>query len=77
MPPVSLLQFAGFLASIAYVVFCCTIAVKAVIHRRRGWISAVILSLLMLTLPLWVGAMYWAFLAINQIDPDPSQGMPP
>jgi hypothetical protein len=43
---------------IVYVSFAIAMAVSALKHRSAGWISGVLLATLLLTLPLWLGAMY-------------------
>jgi uncharacterized membrane protein len=43
---------------IIYVVIALVIANSALKHRSAGWVSGVLLAVLMLTLPLWIWAMY-------------------
>ena len=60
-----LFQFAFLLALLVYLVFAGSIGVKALIHRQKGWVSAVVFSLMLLTLPLWIRLMYNVFLLIS------------
>ena len=58
-------QSAFVLVAIVYVVFAGTIGVKAAIDQKEGWISAVLFSLMLLSLPFWVAAMYQVFLYLQ------------
>ena len=67
-----LLQLGGGCLVLAYIALTGAIGVQAVVYRKPGWITAVCFSLLLISLPLWIGAMYWAFTAWND-----AYGQPP
>ena len=41
-----------------YIAIALAIAHAALKHRSPGWVSGVLLAVLLLTLPLWLSAMY-------------------
>ena len=56
------LQAAFLLTLLVYVVFSASIGIMAFIHRRQGWGSAVLFSLMLLSMPVWIGLMYFAYI---------------
>ena len=64
-------QAAFVLVAIAYVAFASLLGIKAIIHRKEGWVSALLFSLMLLSLPLWIAAMYGVFLYLAPAPPDP------
>ena len=61
----SVLQIAGLLTFVAYVFFAGSIGVMALIHRREGWLSALLFSAMLLSMPFWIGLMYLVFLHLS------------
>ena len=44
-----------------YVAFCLLVLWGAVRKRSEGWLSGVLLAIMLLTMPAWVMGMYWVF----------------
>lgn len=54
----------GSVALAVYIAFGLVIGWSAVRHRREGWKSGVLFSLLWLSIPLWVAALLWLYTSL-------------
>ncbi|HEX5443059.1 MAG TPA: hypothetical protein VFW87_04480 [Pirellulales bacterium] len=59
---------------LAYIAFAIAIARSAFQSRGKHWPLGVLLSVLLLTLPLWVGAMFWVWTFFFGTAPNPAPG---
>jgi hypothetical protein len=67
------MELKHFMASVVFwftvAVYLCFVAMlwwSAVRHRRAGWISGVLLSIMLGTIPVWVGGLFWLYQLIAQ-----------
>ena len=63
-------QSALLLTLFAYLALCGAIGVKALIYRRKGWVSGLLLSCMLVSLPFLVGLMYTLFLLFAGEQPE-------